>query len=154
MDTDINEEVALLRKTPLFENVELAKLKLLAFTSERLIFQPGQVVFKQGELGDAAYLILNGEARVTVEGPRGELELARVRKQEIVGEIAILCDAPRIATIIAETELNTLRISKDLFLSLIEEFPKVAIQVIRELARRLQSSNLQLQSIKAKRTDG
>ena len=118
-----------------------------------MIFQPGQVVFKQGELGDAAYFILNGEARVTVEGPSGELEIARVREQEIVGEIAILCDAPRIATIIAETELNTLRISKDLFLSLIEEFPKVAIQVIRELARRLQSSNLQLQSIKAKRTD-
>ena len=153
MDTDINEEVALLRKTPLFENVELAKLKLLAFTCERMIIQPGQVVVKQGELGDAAYLILNGEARVTVEGPSGELELARVREQEIVGEIAILCDAPRIATIIAETELNTLRISKDLFLSLIEEFPKVAIQVIRELARRLQSSNLQLQSIKARRTD-
>ena len=154
METGINEEVALLRKTPLFANVELAKLKLLAFTSERLIFQPGQVVFKQGELGDAAYFILNGEARVTVEGPSGELEIARVREQEIVGEIAILCDAPRIATIIAETELNTLRISKDLFLSLIEEFPKVAIQVIRELARRLQSSNLQLQSIKARRTDG
>ena len=154
METGINEEVALLRKTPLFANVELAKLKLLAFTSERLIFQPGQVVFKQGELGDAAYFILNGEARVTVEGPSGELEIARVREQEIVGEIAILCDAPRIATIIAETELNTLRISKDLFLSLIEEFPKVAIQVIRELARRLQSSNLQLQSIKRRWTAG
>ena len=40
------------------------------------------------------------------------------------------------------------------FLGLIEEFPKVAIQVIRELARRLQSSNLQLQSIKARRLDG
>lgn len=150
MDTDINQEVALLRKTPLFENVELAKLKLLAFASERLIFHPGQVVFKQGETGDAAYLILNGEARVTVEGASGELELARVREHEIVGEIAILCDAPRIATIIAETELSTLRISKDLFLSLIEEFPKVAIEVIRELARRLQSSNMQLQSVKAR----
>tara|TARA_B100001093_G_scaffold207894_1_gene199804 strand:- start:3196 stop:3660 length:465 start_codon:yes stop_codon:yes gene_type:complete len=154
MDMDIDEEVALLRKTPLFENVELSKLKLLAFTSERLIFQPGQVVFKQGEFGDAAYFILNGEARVTVEGPSGELELAIVRAHEIVGEIAILCDAPRIATITAANELTTLRISKDLFLSLIEEFPKVAIEVMRELARRLQSSNLQLQAIKVGRPGG
>ena len=149
---DINEEVDLLRKIPLFANVEPAKLKLLAFTSDRLIFQPEQTLFRQGEIGDAAYLILSGEARITIDGPTGELELAKAREHEIVGEIAILCDVPRTATITAESELITLRISKDLFFRLIEEFPQMAIEIMRELAHRLELSNARLQAAYAEKS--
>lgn len=148
---DIIAEVDFLRKTPLFRNVELAKLKLLAFTSERLVYQPGQVVFKEGDIGDAAYLVLDGEARVTVDSPRGQQEVGKVRTHEIVGELAILCDAPRIATVTAESELTTLRISKEFFLSLLEEFPTIAMEVIRELAKRLQLSNSKLQDIQLRK---
>lgn len=142
----LNEEVELLKKIPLFANVESAKLKLLAFTSDRLVFQPGQTLFCQGEIGDAAYLILSGEAIITIDGPEGSLEFARVRDHEIVGEIAILCDVPRTATITAEGELIVLRISKDLFFRLIEEFPQMAIEIMRELAQRLDQSNARLQA--------
>jgi CRP/FNR family cyclic AMP-dependent transcriptional regulator len=148
----LSDEVELLRKIPLFANVEPSKLKLLAFTSDRLVFQQDQELFHQGDTGDAAYLILNGQARVTIDSPAGELELAKAEQNEIVGEIAILCDVPRTATVTAETELVTLRISKDLFFRLIEEFPQMAIEIMRELAHRLESSNARLQAIHAAKT--
>ena len=140
----LNEEVELLRSVPLFANIEPSKLKLLAFTSERLTFPQGQDLFKQGDIGDAAYVIVNGNADVVIETPSGPLTVARVGKNAFVGEIAILIDVPRTATITPTTELETLKISKDLFFRLIAEFPEMAIEIMRELARRLEQTNRQL----------
>ena len=140
----LNEEVELLRSVPLFANIEPSKLKLLAFTSERLTFPAGQDLFRQGDIGDAAYVIVSGDADVIINTPSGPLTVARVGKNAFVGEIAILIDVPRTATISAITELETLKISKDLFFRLITEFPAMAIEIMRELARRLEQTNLQL----------
>ncbi len=123
---------------PLFAKIEPAKLKLLAFTSERLVFAPDDVVFEQGQQGDAAYLVLRGSADVLVDTPDGQLNVATIKEHDIVGEIAILCDVPRTATVRAVAELETLRISKDRFFGLIEEFPEMAVEIMRELAHRLE----------------
>ena len=90
----LNEEVDLLRKIPLFAKIEPSKLKLLAFTSERLTFGAGQELFHQGDVGDKAYIIINGEADILVDSPSGELVVAKLGKNDIVGEIAILIDIP------------------------------------------------------------
>ena len=134
----IAEEVELLKRIPLFANIETAKLKLLAFTSERVTFAAGEVLFEQNEMGDCAYIIMDGEADVIVSTPAGPLVVARVGKNDFVGEIAILCDVPRTATVRARTNLVTLCIAKDLFFRLITEFPDMAVQIMRELARRLE----------------
>lgn len=140
----LQEEVELLRKVPLFAKIELSKLKLLAFTSDRMVFVPGEVLFKQGEAGDFAYLIMSGTADVSVKMPTGQLSVATLGEHEIVGEIAMLCDVPRTATVTVITELVTLRISKDLFMQLIEEFPQMAVEIMRELARRLEVTTVRL----------
>ena len=140
----LNEEVELLRSVPLFANIEPSKLKLLAFTSERLTFPQGQALFEQGDIGDAAYVIINGNAEVIIDTPSGPLTVAQVGKNAFVGEIAILIDVPRTATIRPTSDLETLKISKDLFFRLMTEFPEMAVEVMRELARRLEQTNLQL----------
>lgn len=141
----LNQEVELLRSIPLFAKIEPSKLKLLAFTSERLTFQPGQSLCHQGDIGDAAYLIVDGTADVIIEGDDGsQLTVAQVGKNAFIGEIAILCDVPRTATITATSRLETLRISKDLFFRLVNEFPTMAVEIMRELARRQEQTNIQL----------
>jgi CRP-like cAMP-binding protein len=140
----LNEEVELLRSVPLFAKLEPSKLKLLAFTSERLTFPKGQELFKQGDIGDAAYVIISGTAEVVIETPSGPLTVAQVGKNAFVGEIAILIDVPRTASIRPTTDLETLKISKDLFFRLMTEFPEMAVEVMRELARRLDKTNRQL----------
>ena len=142
----LREEVELLQRIPLFANVEASKLKLLAFTSERIAFETGQVLFRQGDTGDAAYIIIEGEAEVLVNGPTGPIQVALLGRNEIVGEIAILCDVPRTATIKARQRLVCLRISKELFLRLINEFPQIAVAVVRELASRVEAGNEKLRS--------
>ncbi len=143
---NLNEEVELLKGVPIFSKVEPAKLKLLAFTSERMNFAAGQELFHQGDQGDAMYVILGGVADVLIDSQGGQIAIAELQKNGFVGEIAILCDVPRTATIKARESLSTLKISKDMFYRLVAEFPQMAIEVMRELAHRLEDTNQKLQA--------
>ncbi|WP_448205171.1 cyclic nucleotide-binding domain-containing protein [Azospirillum sp. sgz302134] len=143
----IAEEVECLRRIPLFANVETAKLKLLAFTSERLNFKAGDVLFHQDEMGSCAYILLSGEAEVVVTGPGGPLAVATLGANEIVGEIAILCDVPRTATVRAATDLETLCVPKDHFFQMMKEFPQMGVEIMRALAHRLEKTTIRLREV-------
>ncbi|MCZ6744734.1 MAG: cyclic nucleotide-binding domain-containing protein [Alphaproteobacteria bacterium] len=149
----LSEELEALRNIPMFANVEPTQLKLLAFTSQRLTFEAGQDLFRLGDVGDSAYIIISGEADVLVDKEGTEVAVAKAGKNEIVGEIAILCNVPRTATIRAVTELTALKIPKDLFFRLIAEFPDMGVQVMAELARRLHRTTQQLTEALAKLED-
>lgn len=142
--TSLKEEVEMLRRVPLFAQLEPAKLKLLAFTSERMSYQTGQDLCTQGEQGDAAYIIMSGEADILVDQEGKEIAVARVGQNAVIGEIAVLCEIPRTATVRAVAKLQALKIDKEHFLRLIHEFPDMGIQVMRELADRLTKTTTEL----------
>lgn len=144
----LREEVETLRQIPLFAKVDPSKIKLLAFTSERVTFQPGDFLCQQGEMGEEAYVIMSGQAEVMVNTPSGPLTVASMQKNDIVGEIAILINIPRTATIKAASELTTLKITKDLFLRMITEFPEISVEMMRVLAERLVKTTEELQKAK------
>ncbi len=146
----LGEEVGLLRKIPLFAAIEPGKLKLLAFASDRQVFHDGQTLFSQGEVGDAAYVIVSGIADVIVTIEGVEVSVAELGDNEFIGEIAILCDMPRTATIKAKGELDTLKIKKEHFLGLIEDAPQLGIEVMRELALRLSKTTAELSEARQK----
>ncbi|MBL0897548.1 MAG: cyclic nucleotide-binding domain-containing protein [Reyranella sp.] len=143
---NLNEEVELLKGVPIFSKVEQAKLKLLAFTSERVNFGVGQEVCHQGDPGDTMYVILGGTADVLIDTPTGQIVVAEMKKNSFFGEMAILLDVPRTATIKAKEPLSTLKITKDTFYRLVEEVPQMAIEVMRELAHRLEDTNQKLRA--------
>ncbi len=141
----LDDEIKHLRNVPMFANLDPAKLKLLAFTSERLTFQPGDRLFQEGERGDAAFVILEGSAAVTTRGGSGgELHVADLGRNDIVGEIAMLCDVPRTATVTATSRLTALKVRREVFFRLVRDFPDMAIEVMRELAQRLDATTRQL----------
>jgi CRP-like cAMP-binding protein len=145
----LTKDVDILRSIPLFAKLDPAKLKLLAFTSERLQYLSGDEVFRQGHYGDAVYIILDGKADILVDSPQGAVKVETLERN-IVGEIAILCDVPRTATVVAHCGLETLRLSKDGFFHLVTQFPQVGIEVMRELASRLHHTT---QALTAARRD-
>lgn len=146
----LNDEVGMLRRVPLFSGVAPAKLKLLAFTSDRVSYGAGQILFRQGDEGDAAYVILSGSAEILVETPAGQIKVAEVEPNEIVGEIAILCDVSRTATVKASVPVEALRIKKDHFLRLLTEFPEMTVEIVRVLADRLAHTTSELTDARSK----
>ena len=148
---NLNEEVELLKTVPIFRKMEPARLKLLAFTSERMNFGEGQEVCRQGDPGDKMYVILGGVADVLINSPSGQITVAQMKKNSFFGDMAILLDVPRTATIKAVEPLSTLMITKDTFYKLVAEIPEMAIEVMRELAHRLDDANNKLSEATAKK---
>jgi CRP/FNR family transcriptional regulator, cyclic AMP receptor protein len=147
----LNEEVEMLRKIQLFSKVEPAKLKLLAFTSERAVFESNEVLFHQGDQADAAYIIIAGKLAVDIELPNGgRIRVAQPGPDQIVGEIGILGDVPRTATVSAVERTTTLKITKDAFFQMVSDFPTMAVEVMRVLAHRVEDTNSLLRECKDK----
>lgn len=142
--TTLTEEVDLLRKIPLFAAIDPAKLKLLAFASDRKIYNEGQELFQQGDSGDAAFVIVKGKADIVVDAEGKEVIVANVGINEIIGEISILCEVPRTATVRATETLEVLKVKKEHFLGLVSQVPDLGIEVMRELASRLQKTTTEL----------
>jgi CRP-like cAMP-binding protein len=97
-----------------------------------------------GDAGDAAYVIIQGAAEVSVSTDAGDIPVAQLKDGDFLGEIAILCDTPRTATVTARSELKTLRIRKEPFFELLRQFPEMAIEMTRLLAERLTRTTAEL----------
>jgi len=145
----LNQEVDALRRVPLFQPIEPRRLKLLAFTSERLQFNPGQDIVVQGEPGDAVYIILAGQADVLIDNAGQMIPVARLEDNAVIGEIAILTGVARTATVRAVGDLTALRIGKETFFKLITDIPDIGMEIMKELARRLERTTAELQKAKA-----
>lgn len=145
----INEEVELLKTVPIFSKIEPAKLKLLAFTSDRMTFDAGQELCHQGDMGDAMYVILGGSADILIDSPTGPIKVAELQRNGFVGEMAILCDMPRTATVMAHERVTALKIPKEMFFRLVAEFPQMAVEIMRELAHRVEDMNGKLAAARA-----
>ncbi|HJQ57487.1 MAG TPA: cyclic nucleotide-binding domain-containing protein [Vineibacter sp.] len=145
----IHEEVEMLKSVPIFAKMEPARLKLIAFTSDRLTFDAGQELCHQGDIGDAMYVILSGSADVLRDSPSGPIKVAELKRKAFVGEMAILSDQPRNATVTAHEKLTVLKIPKEMFFRLIDEVPQMAIEIMRELAHRVEDMNVKLTEARA-----
>lgn len=140
----LDNEVRSLQALPMFRGVDTAKLKLLAFASERLTFETNDHFFRQGDMSDAAYVVLSGSVHVVLESGGACLKVAELPRGSVVGEMGILTDSPRSASIVAAEATEALRIRKDVFFDLINEFPKIGIAVMRDIAVRLERTNARL----------
>lgn len=149
----LDQEVDILRQIPIFANIDTAKLKLMALASERLTYRPDQVLCRQGEPGDAAYIVIDGQAAVLVESPSGPVTVATLGRNDIIGEIAILCDVPRTATVKADGELVALKVTKELFFRMVTDFPEMGVEIMRVLAHRLELTTAQLTAARAAAAD-
>ena len=134
---DLKAEAETLRRVPMFSRLEASKLKLLAFTSDLLTFDDGEILFTEGDPSDSAFVVMDGQMEI-LTGEVGHQNVAAVlRKNELVGELGVLTKAPRTATIRARGEVRALRIDGDMFQDLITDNPTVALDVLRQLSEKV-----------------
>ena len=137
----LQQEVDLLRKVPMFANMDASQLKLLSFASERVSFMEGDRFIQQDEFGDTAFLIISGDAEVLAEAGGKEIPLGTVGVHQVVGDIALLHSGKRTATVRARTPMVCLKLTRDVFFHLVKENPDFALSVMRDLAKRLERSS-------------
>ena len=147
---DLLQEAELLRKVPMFARLEPSRLKLLAFTSQNLSFGNGEELFRAGEPSDCAYVIMEGEVEVMADTEAGEVVAVTLSKNELFGEMGVLSNAPRSASIRAKGDVKALRITDEAFVKLLRDNPEVALDVLRQLSDKLARSHKQFEDMQSR----
>jgi CRP/FNR family cyclic AMP-dependent transcriptional regulator len=126
-------KVQALKRAPLFDGLSRKELTQLAQVSEDLEVEPGKVLCTEGEIGHEFFVIVDGKVKVTRKGKR----VAMRGGGDFVGEIALLEELPRTATVTAETPVRLFVLTRMDFRQLLDQEPRVERKVLRALARRL-----------------
>ena len=131
------ERVLALKKVPLFATLTVADLRSLADVAEERSFVRGDVISSEGELGDELHVVLEGTVSVVRgDGPSASV-VAHRGPGDVVGEMSILTHHPRVASLVAQDDLRTIRIGQREFEGMIRERPDVSLAMLRVLAERL-----------------
>ena len=88
----LDHVIDVLMDIPMFRKVDRKRLKLFALMGQSLTFRAGERLFEQGDEGDAAYVVIDGEVEVLVPTETGEATVAVLGAKQIFGELAVLCD--------------------------------------------------------------
>src|SRR5678816_3393281 len=91
----LEQEFELIRRVPIFSTTDPSMQKLLAFSSDRLTYDEGQLMFSAGDPPDSAYIVMEGEVDITVPTPKGPLLVNTLTRNDVIGEIGIFGDVPR-----------------------------------------------------------
>ena len=126
-------KVDALRKAPLFEGLSRKELEELAKLADDLEVQEGKVLTRQGDTGREFFVLMDGEVEVERDGQ----SLGRRGAGDFIGEIALIEDIPRTATVTAATSVRLFVLTGQSFRSVVEAQPEVENKVLRTLARRL-----------------
>jgi len=130
------DTIAFLKGVPLFHDVPTNFLLEQTEIAEWIEIKGGQVLFKQGDAGDALYIVGQGTIRILIQGR----EVARMGPWECIGEMALLDDQPRSATVEAVSVVRLLRVWKARFQQLLATQPAIAKALLRTLDRRIRAT--------------
>jgi CRP/FNR family transcriptional regulator, cyclic AMP receptor protein len=131
-------KIDLLRKVPLFERVPRKELARVAALAVEVSYPQGVALLQEGSRDDGFFILLQGEVDVR----HGAKLLQTLRRGQFFGEIALLADVPRTATVTTGTPVEALVISRADFRRLLGDSPALALKVLDELAYRLGSTAL------------
>lgn len=129
-----------LREIRLFAGLPTEDLERLADLAERIELKPGEDLVREGDPGHSMYVLMEGECRVTKRSGSREVLLAERGPGEVIGEMALLSEAPRSATITAVTPMKVLRLEQDAFQSVLRSSPEAALAILDTMTGRLRDT--------------
>jgi CRP/FNR family transcriptional regulator, cyclic AMP receptor protein len=127
----------LLRSNPVFADLKDREVWELEQITHRRSYKEGEVVFHEGEPGVGMYIIEAGSVKVFISASGHEIELARLEKGEFFGEVALLEDEPRSATVMAMEPTALIGLFRPDLLDLIDRNPEAGVKIVLKLSQIL-----------------
>ena len=143
-----DENKAFLRRVPLFSSLNETQLEQLASGSVRKSYPRGRTIVAEGEPSQSLYILLSGRAKVQRSDSEGkEVILAVISSGEFFGEMSLIDDAPRSASVITIESCDFMAINKDSFKLMLTQSPDIGMQIMKGLVRRLREADKKIETL-------
>jgi CRP-like cAMP-binding protein len=131
----------------IFRGLKPLQITEIARHAERVVYKPGQLLIEDGKMGDAAIIVVGGDA-VRIKAPMAPPEHEEpIEPGSLLGEMAMLIETDYSSTVIARTNVRALRITRDAMLAIMLEDPTLAEHLVAKVARRLHDIAAELRKI-------
>ena len=131
-------KIELLKKVPLFAECSKSELRELAKTADEVDLREGTVLTREGRVAREFFVLVDGTARVTKAGRK----VAELQAGDWFGEIALITNGPRTATVTATSPVDVLVITDRRFRTVVETMPSIALKVLSCVGERLARDGL------------
>lgn len=144
----------LLRSIELFEGLSDGDLEALARTLVPRAFKAGKMIFAQGDLGTAMYIVEHGDVNIHLAGDKSRrISLKDIARGEFFGELSLFDEKPRSASALATTDCVLLELQRSTLESFLEGRPRAAMAILRTMSERLRETNTMLSARAARNVD-
>ncbi len=137
-EISLGEKIMLLREIDIFSDLKVAELAAIAAVTEEVSYPPAQQIFKQEDVGETVFMVISGLVEVVRElSPEDRVVLDTISRGGAFGEMALLDDSPRSATIQTVETSRFLTLHKQAFNETVMEYPRIALQICSILSQRI-----------------
>ena len=126
-------KVELISRVPLFAHCSRKELRMIANLADQIEWPEGKTMIKEGRLGSEFFILIEGTASVSQDGGK----LRDLAAGEWVGEIALISDVPRTATVVTTSPIRALVMTRGGFSQLMKDSPSIAVKVLAGLGERV-----------------
>ncbi len=144
----LDRDAARMWRSPLFSEIDPAQLKMLAFAAARVRRRPGEVLIREGEKTNAAFVIVSGAVKYQPSGSH-EGTWKVLTEGAMIGEYALLASKPSQVTFIAAEHLQALKISRNLITRFASEFPEIGECMLRAWKRKMSRTSYDLRALQS-----
>jgi CRP-like cAMP-binding protein len=142
----IEDDIAFLEQVPFLQKLGIGALRILAIGAESYTVQEGQLLFGEGEAADCAYILQYGALDLRSERhPEGTVI---AQAGTLLGETALLSETPRPATATALEDCGVMRISRAMFIKMLENFPDAAQRLREVIAKRAEQWTSEIETVR------
>ncbi len=147
-ETSLSQRILLLKGMDMFAGLTVSQLAAVATVVEEVDYSPDEVIIHEGEVGEEMYLIVSGSVLVTKRAEDGcDVDLDTLKAGTYFGEMALFDLLARSATVTAREATSLLVLHKREFAETVREYPEVALQMCRELSRRLRGLHEKIKAL-------
>src|SRR4030042_5315297 len=138
-----DEKIGIIQKIDIFKNLSYEDFSQIAEVAKELSFKKGEIIFEENSSADGFYIICKGKVEILKEGEdTDQHEVLAVKTEgDVFGEMAIIDDLPRSATIKAKTDIELLKISKEDFNELLKSFSHISLDISRSICSTVRTMN-------------
>ncbi len=143
----LDDDIAVLTAVPTLSLLERDALRLIAFAAQTRILLAGDVLFRKGDAADGGYVVTGGS--IALDARDDGSPAAYVATQgTLIGEIALIIETTRAATAIAREPSSVMKLSRELMLRVLTEFPAAAVALHAEIAARVSGLAYELSQVR------